>query len=213
VVARLNEATARVAALDRELAARKAQLTAAKTPAPAGPADFVRSWLVLGPFPNVNKKGGTTAFPPETEPRVDPNKSYAGLGGPVRWKAHASPLDYVDLANVFNNQPARRELGMYGPAVAYAACWVRSDRARPALLSLGSNDGIKVWVNRRPVADRRVERAAQPGQDRAACELAAGWNELLVKVDNQGGGWGFYLDLREPGGAPLRGLEYRTTPP
>jgi hypothetical protein len=59
-----------------------------------------------------------------------------------------------------------------------------------------------------------VSRSAAPGQDRVPFDLAAGWNELRVKVDNTGGPWGFYLELQEPGGnRPLTGLEFRLTPP
>lgn len=211
-LAKVKDATKQAAALERTITARKAAL--AKLGAPASvAAPFLRSWLVIGPFPNANRKGTTAAYAPEMEAKVDPNRAHVGLRGTVVWRGHVSPTDYVDLANVFNGQSSRKERGQHGPAVGYAACWVRSDRARPVQLSLGSSDGIKVWVNRRQVASRRVDRSPQPGQDRAACELTAGWNELLVKIDNQGGSWGFFLELREPNGAPLPGLEVRTTPP
>jgi hypothetical protein len=143
-------------------------------------------------------------LPPEAG-RVDLQKEYPGAKGPLRWRAHASPADYVDLAELFKIQD---------PAVGYAVAWVRPARARRVVLSLGSNDGIKVWVNGKLVTDRAVSRSAAPGQDRATCDLTAGWNELRVKVDNTGGPWGFYLEVRDAAtDRPLAGLEYRTTPP
>ena len=227
---RLQAAEARASELDRALADRKAQLAdrdrelaakrdqlaaldreakarAAKTaPPPVGPpsAGVVRDWLVAGPFPAPDRKGHAVSFPPEAGP-IDPNQEFKGPTAPVRWQAHASPADYVDLANLFKTED---------PAVGYAACWVRAAKPGPAVLSLGSNDGIKVWVNGKVVATRPVSRSAAPGQDRVACDLAAGWNEVRVKVDNTGGPWGFYLEVRDAAGdKPLPGLEARATPP
>jgi len=240
---RLQAARAEVAALDKVLAERKAKLAerdratetkkvdppeadraaAARRPRrplpspdavppepPPPPGDskptgaFVREWLIVGPFADADRKGHATAFPPEAG-AVDPGKEYKGAGGPVRWRPHSSPADYVDLAKLFRTQE---------PAVGYAVCWVRSDRARSARLSLGSNDGIKVWVNGKQVADKAVSRSAAPDQDRVPCELTPGWNELRVKVDNTGGPWGFYLELQEPTGErPPTGPEFRVTPP
>jgi hypothetical protein len=230
----LADRTARLAERDRALAAKKAQLAdldraiAAKAGRPAAPpvgpaaagglaapvpppaarpkakGAFARDWLVLGPFPDPGRTGHNTAFSAETG-RVDPTKEYPGAAGQVRWQAHASPADYVDLAAA---------LGTRDPAVGYAACWVRASGARRVVLSLGSKDGIKVWMNGKLVADRPVSRAAAPGQDRVGCDLAAGWNEVRVKVTNAGGPWGFYLEARDPTtDRPLAGLEYRTTRP
>ena len=156
------------------------------------------------PFPAPDRKGHDKAFPPEADP-FDPKKEYDAAGHKVAWKAHAGAVDYVDMAELFKTQD---------PSVAYAVCWVRASRARSIALSLGSNDGLKVWVGGKLVIDRPVSRSAAPGQDRATCTLADGWNEVRVKVDNTGGPWGFYLEPRDPGSdRPLAGLEVRTTPP
>ena len=39
-------------------------------------------------------------------------------------------------------------------------------------------------------------------------ELRAGWNEVLVKVPQTQGRWGFYFDLRTPDGKPMIDLTY-----
>ncbi|MBV9122824.1 MAG: hypothetical protein JO112_05675, partial [Planctomycetes bacterium] len=171
-------------------------------PGPGGHV-FLRSWQVIGPFPNPDHHG-RSVYPPEQE-KFDPAREYNGLKGKVRWKQDDSPTDYIDLAHPCNTVE---------PALAYAVCWVRSDRARPVVLSLGSNDGIKVWLNRKEVFTHDIWRSANPGQDTTRADLQAGWNELLVKDDNQGGPWGFYLELRDPDtNRPLAGAEIRATPP
>ena len=52
---------------------------------------------------------------------------------------------------------------------------------------------------------RRLEyRGALPDQDCVEVELVAGENPLMVKVDQETGGWAFYLRLTDPEGMPLR---------
>ena len=130
---------------------------------------------------------------------------YKRQGKTVRWKAHRSTADYVDLKGLFQTED---------PAAGYAVCWVRSDRARRVQLFLGSNDTMKVWVNGKVVMSQPESRAAAPAQDRVTCELAVGWNEVRVKVANTGGPWGFYFEVRNSTGErPATDLEFRTTRP
>jgi hypothetical protein len=217
---RLQGAKDQAAAADRELADRKTRLvdldrtiqTKAKaagkaTPAPTAATrsagEFVRDWLVVGPFPAPDRKGHSLTFPPEGDP-FDLEKNYRAGSVALRWRYHASAAEYVDFAKLFTTED---------PAVAYAVCWVRSDRARKVVLSLGSNDGIRVWVGGKQVADVGVFRSASPGQDRATCDLSAGWNEVRVKIDNQGGPWGFYFEVRDPAtDKPAGGLRFSTNP-
>jgi hypothetical protein len=171
---------------------------------PDANARFVRQWQIIGPFANADNHGHHTVYPPESE-NVNLAREYDGLKGKIRWKLYQSPTDKIDLARFLQH----RDVG-----VAYAVCWVKSERRQPTLLSVGSNDGIKVWVNRKRVLARDIGRQSRPRQDSARCNLATSWNELLVKVDNHGNDWDFYLELRDPqSGDPLKGIDFRTTPP
>ena len=173
-------------------------------PAPRSKGAFARDWLLIGPFPDPNRKGHTNPLPPESG-RVDPKREYPAAAGPVKWRAHASPANYVDLAEALKTRD---------PGVGYAVCWVRGSRARKVVLSLGSAGGLKVWVNGKLIADRPGSGPAEPGRHRATCDLRDGWNEVRVKVTGPGGPWGFYLEARDATtDRPLAGLEYRTTPP
>ena len=69
------------------------------------------------------------------------------------------------------------------------------ESARPQVvdLSLGSDDGIKLWVNGREVLSNKVGRnVAAAGQESVQIQLAAGRNDLLMKIVNGGGATGFY---------------------
>jgi hypothetical protein len=165
---------------------------------------FLRTWRVIGPFPNAAEVGHNTVYPVEQEP-VALSAQYSGAGGKVPWRLVTSERDKVDLASVFTGD----QLG-----VAYAVCWVESPQQKAALLEIGSNDGFKVWVNRKLVLDDEFRRRAEPGQNSARADLTSGWNEVLVKLDNRFGPCCFFLELYDTAtGNPWKGLKVRTDPP
>jgi hypothetical protein len=67
-------------------------------------------------------------------------------------------------------------------------------------LLLGSDDGVRVWINGRLVHSNPAYRGAYPDQDRVAVALDAGWNTVLVKVLQGAGGFGLYVRLADPEG-------------
>jgi hypothetical protein len=167
---------------------------------------FVREWQLIGPFPNVGDAGRDKELPPETE-KVDLDKEYDGIGGKVKWQLHKSETGRIGLDKFFERPFNESNL-------AYAVCWVKCDKERPAVLATGSDDGIKVWINRKRQIDVGEQREAEPAKDIRKITLNAGWNEILVKVDNRFGRWAFYLEVRDPDSErAMDGVEYRTTPP
>jgi hypothetical protein len=183
-----------------------------RTPIPLKPdalADntpaFGRSWQLLGPFPSDKDDGHARVFPPERD-MTDLAREFDGIAGKVRWRGHRGTTDKIDLQSFFSHGEA---------GVAYAICWVKPAFRTRAILSAGSDDGIKVWVNRKLVLDRAVHREAVPGDDKTPIALDNTWQEILVKVDNRFGSWAFYLDLLDPAtGKPFvaQRLSVRTTP-
>jgi len=170
----------------------------------SGPNTFVLAWRVLGPFPNPDGKGHAAVYPPETE-SVDLAKTYEVVGGKARWRFHKATAREVDLARLF--EPREH-------VVAYAVCWVYSESELPAVVELGSDDGCKLWVNRKLVLDRPELRSAAPGQDRVPVVLRKGWNEFLLKVDQAGSEWQFFFELVDREGRGLLDrLTLSTVPP
>lgn len=76
---------------------------------------------------------------------------------------------------------------------------MRRASAGPALLAIGSDDGIRVWVNGRRVHERRGSRPLVFDEDRLSVDLAAGENVLLVRTEQRRGPWAFSLRVLEPG--------------
>ncbi|MCA9442888.1 MAG: hypothetical protein KC964_18945, partial [Candidatus Omnitrophica bacterium] len=57
----------------------------------------------------------------------------------------------------------------------------------------GSNDGIQLWLNGERLLSSKASRTARPGDESVELPLKKGLNTVLLKVDQLGGGWGFYF--------------------
>lgn len=201
---RLKEAVAGLAEEQGRRASLEKALAEQKKPRQEPTLSFVRDWQLLGPFVSMGEQAHDTLYPPEREP-VQLDKSYDGFGGPVKWRPLHSAEDKIDLAAFFQY----REAG-----AAYAVSWVYSDGDREVTLSVGSDDGVRLWVNRGKVDDVKGGRQARTGQDVVKARLRRGWNEILAKVDNITGTWELYLEFRTAdGGQPLKVFSTSSPPP
>jgi hypothetical protein len=153
---------------------------------------FIRDWNLVGPFHAADMDDLTTVYPPETEDA--PAKGYKGKNGrAVAWRTfRAGEAGYVRLDNLI--RPNEQ-------AIVYGLAWVLSPDDRTADLLIGSDDGVRVWVNREIVHSNPAYRAAEPDLDRVSVRLKKGWNRLLVKVLQGAGGWGYYVRFADPDGA------------
>jgi hypothetical protein len=93
---------------------------------------------------------------------------------------------------------------------AYLRNKVWSDKSQKVRLELGSDDGIKVWLNGQLVHANNVTRPADPSQDKVEVTLKQGWNRLLLKVTQGGGEWAVCARLRRLDGSKLEGLKVQT---
>ena len=66
-------------------------------------------------------------------------------------------------------------------------------RAQPLTLHFGSDDSIRVWIDGEIALDHEVSRGVAPNQERIDLHLDEGQHELLVKISNGSGGFGFYF--------------------
>ncbi len=102
-----------------------------------------------------------------------------------------------------------KTLGHSRNCVGYLRNAIRSDRERTVRLDIGSDDGVKVWLNGETVHTANVFRPLTPGQDRVQATLKPGWNEVLMKVSQGGGDWGGWLRVTGEDGNPISGLSVR----
>jgi HEAT repeat protein len=90
--------------------------------------------------------------------------------------------------------------------VAYLKTQITSERDQEARLEIGTDDGVKVWLNDKVVHANNVIRGNTPGEDKVKVMLNRGVNRLLLKVTQGGGEWSACCRLRAPDGAPLDGV-------
>jgi hypothetical protein len=110
------------------------------------------------------------------------------IGGDKLVWQRVSPLhDFVDLG---------RAAGDTDNCVGYAWTEIVSPADTDAWLGIGSDDGLKVWVNGRLVANSWVVRPSRLDDDVVSFRLKAGKNQILVKVQNETAAWSFIARLR-----------------
>ena len=155
----------------------------------------------IGPFSNKDKKGFAAVYPPETE--LNFGKTYPTEDGPGTWKKGLSAS-----TGFFNFEPCFKQ---HDWIVGYAVTYVQSPSDQEAVLSCGSDDGIKAWVNGKEAIADDAYRGASPGQDNAKITLKKGWNTVLAKVTQGTYGFGFYLSIVDSNGAPVPDLKFSDT--
>ncbi len=154
------------------------------------------SWNLLGPFATENRSDAYHKdFGPEEG--VDLTAIYKPDGGRTGDEAEANDEDaeskkvtwqlnteFADgTPHVFGDQ-------VIGPRYLYRE--ILSPGARKLTLSLGSDDGIRVFLNGELVHENNVARAVAPDQESVRLSLRSGSNGLLLKIVNTGGASGFY---------------------
>lgn len=149
--------------------------------------DFITKWSVAGPYTKPNVNGSAIfneTFPPEQN------------GGD--WK----PFPLTNPPGVFN----MLTIGSQNNCCAYVKTRIWSDQSRPARLEIGSDDGLKVWLNGKVVHANNVMRGLRVGEDQFTVTLDKGWNTLMLKITQGGGDWQYSCRIRSPQGFHLQGV-------
>lgn len=156
-------------------------------PAPQQPQQpKMGGWNILGPFDNTNNVGFTKEMPFEKD--VDLKATWEGKGGQkVAWKA----VDFPD-AVVHNFHPH------FPKNPEWSGVYLYRDIDAPVAVDLpasfGSDDTLTVWLNGQKIVASAEHRGAAPDQNLATLKLKQGKNQLLLKINNGGGDWGFYFN-------------------
>jgi hypothetical protein len=147
-------------------------------------------WHLIGPFPNENNQGLTKAFPPETE--IDFKKTYPGKGnqkaGWVEKEFADGQVHSLALFPAIGNSEA----------VVYLQREITAAVPTELPISLGSDDGLAVFLNGERLLMENISRAASPDQHLLKLALKPGKNSLLLKVSQGNGEWAFYYKNGEP---------------
>jgi hypothetical protein len=154
---------------------------------------FIKDWLVSGPYTSDSQDLFNTAFGPEKgEAGVKWKKLVANPNKERAWEANLNAMDFKG-----DNR------------VAYLRCGITSPKEQEVQLEVGSDDGVKVWLNGKLVHENNVSRANEAGQDKLKVTLRQGLNVLVLKVVNGGADWGASARFRTVEGKRLEGLKIK----
>lgn len=157
-------------------------------------------WYLLTPFPFEYGSMGK-ALPPEAElarmahggPGPDLNAVYRGKGGvEAAWRPVGDIGDRMVELRLFD----RNELNEDFAAYLYGT--VEVDRPVTVDVTMGSDDGLRFWVNGRLVVDSDVLRGLNPEDERVRLDLKPGVNHLFAKVTQVKGAAAFQINTRAP---------------
>jgi WD40 repeat protein len=171
---------------------------------------FVQDWLLLLPLPLAPGKSGAESLDQEQLPGEAMLRPRAGEGVSVagqelHWRTHRSPELVLDFNEV---------LGSVTPSsVAYAVCYLESERARENLwLQVGSDDQAKVYLNGQEVYQSRLIRALTALDTAGPVALRQGTNVLVFKVVNVSAEWQGCVRLVDDEGLPAEGIRVKLMP-
>jgi putative heme-binding domain-containing protein len=145
-------------------------------------------WRIAGPFDNgENDAGLDKVFPPEKS--VDLTATYDGKVGKVTWRTVKPAANgYFDLM-AFHGKDSPN-------SVSYLYREIESPVDQEGVISLGTDDGSKLWVNGEMVYTTRAHNAAVPDAASVKVKLKKGKNTFLLKINNGNDPHGFYLSVQ-----------------
>jgi hypothetical protein len=149
---------------------------------------FVTQWHLIGSFPWSSDDGFSAN--PIGAPAIDLNASYDGHN----WKQYTTG-DMVSLIGL---------IGQHDGASAYGYATIRSDSDQDAQIRVGSDDGVRVWLNGASVHENNTDRGVLLDEDIVPVKLKQGSNEILVQITQGAGGWAYTLRVTKPDGTPIQ---------
>ncbi len=165
--------------------------------------DFVVSWMVSGPYSREGLPADQlipTEFAPETGDRA------------INWR---------ELRTTSAEMPGRFDLNKQIGGTNHCV-YVRTEmylpRHQKIRLEIGSDDGVKAFIDGKVVLERNVMRGLTLGEDVVEVDLDRGWHTLMLKIAQGNGGWEVACRIRGVDGLHIPGFRsmadpQRTSPP
>ncbi|MBK7876867.1 MAG: CehA/McbA family metallohydrolase [Planctomycetes bacterium] len=157
------------------------------------PGTWIDAWSVVGPFPSPSK---ASKLDDEQGPEQDATlaKTFDGRdGAKLAWTAMAPIADGQGFVDLVGTKKKDAEESIF-----VARTWLHSAEARQVGFALGTDDASRLRVNGALVVqDDGAHNAAL--RHFGTIDLKAGWNAVVLEVQNGGGASGFRIGLLAPG--------------
>jgi len=154
--------------------------------------DMITDWEYCGPY--TQAVGGKSIFDSEFEPEKNAAKV---KWQPVPLSAYGNPPGVVLFEKIYGGDNR----------AAYLRTKVHSPADMDVELQVGSDDGVKCWVNGELVHKNNASRPVRPHEDKAKAKLKKGLNTFMMKVSQGGGQWGGCARIRDADGNSIEGLK------
>ncbi|MCG9133455.1 DUF1553 domain-containing protein [Candidatus Poribacteria bacterium] len=168
----------------KQLGRFRLALTDATTVYPIGSKIGLGTWHAAGPF---TAEHGNLAFYQVYEPEtkaVNAGATFKVGDKTIKWEQQTHWVDEQVHNDIVGENSA-----------TYLFRNISSVTQQKALLYIGSNDALKVWMNGTELLAKNVQRDAAADQEQMQVELKPGNNTLLLKVVNYSGPSGFYFRM------------------
>ena len=165
----------------------------------------INHWIVAGPFEYVQAPAMTNKFRQMRTPKLDVKLPNGYDRAPAAWHTVSRSITpetdlssefVLDLNRIFGDKEHAR-------AMAFAWATIEAPEFTYAALSVGSNDGVTVWLNNKEVLRKIVKRDYRSGEDHVLIKLEQGANVMLVRIGNRDGAWQLGVHLQDRDGRPL----------
>lgn len=150
---------------------------------------YVKEWLHSKRFTEGSGIPHNVVFAPEKPDAKD-----------VEWKKTKAKDGRIQLHKILGGKNCG----------AYLKTNVYSPKTQKVRMELGSDDQVKVWLNGKLVHQFAEPRSFKFDEDKLEVELNEGWNTLMLKVCQGGGGWETACRFLRPSGARLRDVKFST---
>lgn len=167
---------------------------------------FIRTWLAAGSYTDTSSGDGCL---PSDGALVHPTDDALAVpavatdAGDLIWTTLLSDSDRIEFLTDYGGVSAPREI--------YTAAWVRGAPGT-ATLAMGPDDGVRAWLDGTLVMEVSGCQGTNIDQFQSEVTFTGDWQLLLVKVRDQGGGWGNYTRFLDSTGAPITALDLALTP-
>jgi len=165
-----------------------------------------QEWLVIGPFSMPNCDKFEESLPPEAN--VDLEATYdtnvSGKSYVASWQKQRCGNHRLDFNTFYEPNLGR----IVHNSAVYALGHIDSPDTRSVKFCIGSDDGVRVWLNGALIHSHHIHRGAKFDQDIVPVTLKKGRNKVLVKVTNRryGAGWILVFRVADDKMLPFRDL-------
>lgn len=159
--------------------------------------EWITNWNLLGPLPLGKSSNELIHLPGfekdflsrhggEQNPKIKTGKTVKVSNVKLKWIDFSSDEIIISLDKAISTK---------SNVAAYAYKEIFVEKEGAFIVSFGTNDGGRLWINGKEVWDYGVARGCKPDDDQIPVFLKKGINKILLKVEEKGNSWQFCMRI------------------